>query len=135
MKMLPQNRTSPGRNPSHRRGFHNCTEVRPILTNICYLAAITQKTDTMLLLIPYGLQDWFIACVHAQWDGVQIADLVLRLEKEKQMKREDIDRVIMTDYEKLENSAKREIAKHRPAIKEIIIAAQNGLPDKKRNSA
>ena len=109
--------------------------MRPILTNICYLAAITQKTDTMLLLIPYGLQDWFIACVHAQWDGVQIADLVLRLEKEKQMKREDIDRVIMTDYEKLENSAKREIAKHRPAIKEIIIAAQNGLPDKKRNSA
>ena len=87
------------------------------------------------MLIPYGLEDWFIACVNAQWDGVQIADLVLRLEKEKKMRREDIDRVIMRDYEKLENSAKREIAKYRPAIKDIIVAAQNGLSDRKRNSA
>ena len=91
----------------------------------------------MLMLIPYGLEDWFIACVNAQWDGVQIADLVLRLEKEKQMSREDIDRVIITDYEKLENSAKREIAKHRPAIKDIIVAASVSTKrnSQKRNSA
>ena len=87
----------------------------------------------MLMLIPYGLEEWFIACVAAQWDGVQIADLVLRLEKEQKMKREDIDRVIITDYEKLENSAKREIAKHRPAIKDIIVAAQASAGNNKRN--
>lgn len=93
--------------------------------SIATITAITQKTETMLLLIPYGLEEWFNACVAAQWDGVQIADLVLRLEKEQQMSRKKIDKVIITDYEKLENSAKREIAKHRPAIKEIIVAAQN----------
>lgn len=81
----------------------------------------------MLLLIPYGLEDWFLACVQSQWDGVQIADLVLRLEKEKGMKRKTIDRVILADYEKFEISAKKEIARHRPAIKEIIVAAQNSL--------
>ena len=115
----------------------NCTDVRQILINARFLAAITQKTDTMLMLIPYGLQEWFIACVNAQWDGAQIAELVLRLEKEKQMSREDIDRVIITDYEKLENSAKREIAKHRPAIKDIIVAASVSTKrnSQKRNSA
>ena len=58
----------------------------------------------MLLLIPYGLNDWFLACINANWDGVDLADLVLRLEKEKKMKQADIDKVIVGDYEKLEAS-------------------------------